>query len=457
MKQHSFQYFRVKSLKTEAAIEFESFKDFHRFIEMHHQRSVFLLCTDIEATHFAIIHNGALLQQQTHGFKTMEDYLLAFENGFKSALDYYDALASGYSKYEDFKLVKEAGINDKHEFEKMQSCGFINGFKEMVTQQHNYLQTFTNPYDLYKHALSKGFSTFQHYKDAGSKGFSDAETYKLASEKNFNTADDYYDAIKRGFAIWEDLKLARDLKARDKDDLQKLDNLMLVQARVKCSLHESVLLVLLSKLPDNKKISINKLTELLERATDEYRYTDTKEMPLWFTTTLTDQAAIINFISTNENTKRYGHYDRDGEYFETKRLRDRDVVIDGSNVAHNSNGNKHSKPVLQNIILLAKELKQAGFTNISVISDASLKHRIADIDRLNELKELVKYMEAPAENPADIFIIQHVKLHHCLLISNDTFREWKTRDPWIAENIDFYRMSFMINGDSVLLPDMKDR
>jgi len=45
---------------------------------------------------------------------------------------------------------------------------------------------------------------------------------------------------------------------------------------------------------------------------------------------------------------------------------------------------------------------------------------------------------------------------HCLLLSNDTFQEWKAHDPWVAENIDFYRLSFLINQDSVLLPDVKD-
>jgi len=65
-------------------------------------------------------------------------------------------------------------------------------------------------------------------------------------------------------------------------------------------------------------------------------------------------------------------------------------------------------------------------------------------------------MEAPAERAADLFIISYVRQQHCLLLSNDTFREWKTQDPWVAENIDFYRLSFMINQDTVLLPDVKD-
>lgn len=89
-----------------------------------------------------------------------------------------------------------------------------------------------------------------------------------------------------------------------------------------------------------------------------------------------------------------------------------------------------------------------------MIADASLRYRIEDKDRLQELKKLVNFIEAPAENQADIFILQLVKKEHCLLISNDVFRDWKLLDPWIALNIDYYRISFMIKEDTVLLPDL---
>ena len=107
-----------------------------------------------------------------------------------------------------------------------------------------------------------------------------------------------------------------------------------------------------------------------------------------------------------------------------------------------------------NVIRLVKELRNRGFNDISIIADASLRHRIEDKDKLNELKKMVEYQEAPAENPADIFIIQYVKQEHCLLVSNDLFRKWKKLDPWVAQNIDYYRIAFMIKEDMVLLPDL---
>ena len=152
--------------------------------------------------------------------------------------------------------------------------------------------------------------------------------------------------------------------------------------------------------------------------------------------------------------KEYGHYHSDGTYFQVNKLQDRKVVIDGSNVAHNSQGNEKSKPAYANIILLVNELKAKGFTHIKVINDASLKHKISDIEKLGELKKLAEVSESPAETAADIFLINYVKSNHCLLISNDGFLEWRGADQWVLDNIDFYRLAFKITGDHVSLPDL---
>ena len=70
---------------------------------------------------------------------------------------------------------------------------------------------------------------------------------------------------------------------------------------------------------------------------------------------------------------------------------------------------------------------------------------------------LCDYNEAPAERPADINIINYVKMHHCLLVSNDNFREWKHQDSWIEDNLDFYRIGFRIlDGKRVAMPDLEN-
>ncbi|MCY7408695.1 MAG: hypothetical protein LH473_00335 [Chitinophagales bacterium] len=188
MKQNNYQYFNVKSVKNDNVIEFESIKDFHRYIELVHQKSVFLLAENTQSNYFAVVHNGGLIQQQTLGYKTLEDYFTATENGFHDAQNYYEALAGGFLKYEDFKLVKEAAISDKQEFEKIKNGGYIEGFAEMIKDGKETSAVFANPNELYRHASAKGFSSYNNYKEAISKGFSDAETYVVARDKKFENA-----------------------------------------------------------------------------------------------------------------------------------------------------------------------------------------------------------------------------------------------------------------------------
>ncbi|MEO5570415.1 MAG: hypothetical protein ABIS37_05765, partial [Bacteroidia bacterium] len=68
----------------------------------------------------------------------------------------------------------------------------------------------------------------------------------------------------------------------------------------------------------------------------------------------------------------------------------------------------------------------------------------------------VTYLEAPAATPADEFLIDNAHKEKCYIVSNDTFRDWKKKDSWTAENIDRLRIPFMIvQGNVTLL--LKDK
>jgi hypothetical protein len=136
-------------------------------------------------------------------------------------------------------------------------------------------------------------------------------------------------------------------------------------------------------------------------------------------------------------------------------MQDRSVVLDASNVAHNSNGRTDKKVYAQNLVLMIDFLKEKGFSDITIIADASLRHKVEDNHILEKVKKMCTYLESPRETTADVFILQYIKMNHCLMVSNDNFREWKIQDPWAAENVDFYRLSFIIKGNEVLMPDLK--
>ena len=164
---------------------------------------------------------------------------------------------------------------------------------------------------------------------------------------------------------------------------------------------------------------------------------------------------FVTFL-TKESLRPYGDYDGDGDFFQINKMQDREVILDASNVAYNSaKGGAQAKAYVSNILKMVKFLTEHGFHKISVLADASLRYRLADPEMLKELEEKVDYRTAPAENSADNFIINYVKSRHCLLVSNDTFKDWKNQDPWVANNIDFYRLSFMIKENEILMPDLK--
>lgn len=453
------RYFKVKKINTEFLMEFCDLMEFHRFLEYNQVRTIFLVMNEEDSvTHFAASYKGGLLQQDNLGFETIEDYLNSLKDEFPDAQSFYKAKEIGCRTYKDFTIVDACGINEKEIFEKIKEAGFIDSFADYIAYKtehadDNKLGNFDNAFQLYNEATGNGFEDYTAFKEARIKGFKNRIDYDIAKEKGYDNAADYEIGLEKGFHNYEIYKLALDLQIRDRFDMEKYTDLKVLEAKAEY-FDQRVLLTLLSKLPQDKKVSINKLNELLEKSYDDFKYEDTQQLPPWFTKAFENIDSIKEFLKTNDNVKEYGHYDADGEFFEAKKLRDRKVVIDGSNVAHKSAGKSDSKPLFSNILLMIKDLKKRGITEISVISDAALKYRIGDKELLPELEKECEYLEAPAETSADVFIIKYVKQHHCLLISNDTFREWKAADPWIAANIDYYRLTFMINNDTVLIPDL---
>src|SRR5687767_1239969 len=77
------------------------------------------------------------------------------------------------------------------------------------------------------------------------------------------------------------------------------------------------------------------------------------------------------------------------------------VIIDGSNVAHSSEGDV---ALLDNIRLVSDKLKEEGLDPV-VLVDAALRHQI---DKENEFEQLVEdgtIKQAPAGTDADYFIL----------------------------------------------------
>ncbi len=459
-QQPAIQYFEANMPAHGLSLEFNSIDEFTRYIRFCNIHVVFLLRKS-EEFYFACMQQGLFMGYPASGYYTLEDHKESDKAGFPDACLFYEAKSNGYSHYSDYQLVKEAGIADVQLFEKIKLLGYLEGYQEFKALQSDKgifsgSENIANPYQLYMHASSKDFVDYHQFKVASALGFSDVYHYNSAIEKGYKNCSDYEEGMRKGFPGGTEYYEAIAKGIRDMQDMEKYSALAKLETAV-ANDDERLLLAVISKLPQGKKVSINKLNELFKEALELYRYADTSELPSWFSRSLFTAADITRFFDNTQHARKFGLYDPEGEFFETKQLNQRKVLLDGANVAHAAMGNGKAKPMVANMIKVVNKLISKGFTEISIIADASLRHRLTDKERMEELEQICQYGMAPAETAADVFLIEFVKTEGCLLVTNDTFREWKLKDKWVAENIDYYKMAFMIEGDHVLMPDLDIR
>ena len=456
MKPNHKNYIKASVLSAATVIEIENILDFCKHIDHHNIKDVFVIENNAK---FAVLVHNSLLQINTNAFLTLDDAKNASLNAFPNAKEFYDAKELEINNYQDFQLVKVCGIKDKKLFDEIQTKGFVNGFE----RYKSYLQEAEIPSEkeifpdilaLFNYAKVNNFENFENFFDAFKSGFENFENYQVALEKGFKNATDFKIALENGFPNNELYQIAKKDAVETYMELQQKMSLELAYPDLKHD--ESVLLFLLSKLPQDKKVGLNKLHSLLETAFEEYENPKSRKLENWFTKAFEKIEDISVFLATNENVKKFGGFDVDGEFFEINTIKDRSIVIDGSNVAYNSiSRGDGQKPMIGHLITMVNFLKKRGFTDILIIADASLRHKLGDAERINELGQIAKYEIAPAATTADVFLISHVKTRHCLLLSNDTFKDHKFSDSWIATNIDFYRLTFMITDGEVFMPDLK--
>jgi Zc3h12a-like Ribonuclease NYN domain len=121
----------------------------------------------------------------------------------------------------------------------------------------------------------------------------------------------------------------------------------------------------------------------------------------------------------------------------------RTVIIDGSNVAHSSEGEAAQ---LKNIELVRRKLEEDGFEPV-VLVDAALRHQIDRPDDFEQLVESGAIRQAPAGTDADYFILSFARELDADVVSNDRFRDRQEAFPETRERMIRY---MIVNGEVVL-------
>ncbi len=118
------------------------------------------------------------------------------------------------------------------------------------------------------------------------------------------------------------------------------------------------------------------------------------------------------------------------------------VVIDGANVAYEEKSGG-GKPKLSNLLKVRRELEERGFDTVIVV-DASLKYDIDDQVQLEKLIRSQQVRQVPAGTDADFFILEIANACGARIVTNDQYKDYSDRYPWIPER----RLPYMIvNGE----------
>ncbi len=118
------------------------------------------------------------------------------------------------------------------------------------------------------------------------------------------------------------------------------------------------------------------------------------------------------------------------------------ALVDGSNVAHSSEGEEAR---LENLKIVVRKLRKEGYEAI-VVADAALRHQIDDKEGYERRVEEGKIRQAPAGTDADYFLLAFARELDAVIVSNDLFRDRADAFPEARERM----IRYMILGQEVV-------
>ena len=119
------------------------------------------------------------------------------------------------------------------------------------------------------------------------------------------------------------------------------------------------------------------------------------------------------------------------------------VLVDGSNVAHSSEG---EQPELANIVAVCEKLREEGYEPVVVV-DAALRHQIDDRGGYERMVDDGSIKQAPAGTDADYFILAFARELDASIVSNDRYRDRQKAFPDAAKRL----IKFMVMRGEVVL------
>ena len=107
------------------------------------------------------------------------------------------------------------------------------------------------------------------------------------------------------------------------------------------------------------------------------------------------------------------------------------VIVDGSNVAHSSEG---ERPLLENILAVRDKLVEEGYEPV-ILADAALRHQIDEENAFEKMIESGEIKQAPAGTDADYFILSFARELEATIVSNDRFKDRVEAFPEVRDRV----------------------
>lgn len=462
MDKKSFEYVEANEFHDFSVIEVSDVSGLISFAESNRIKHIFRIKKEDGYEFFFSLKN-VIYKIEGNGYSTLEEYNDAVSKNFPSAKDYYDAVKGGYTSFREFEESRKVGIDNKDNLMLARNSGFVVGFDNFLKKYEDYkIQKETNciPNDidnavkLYEYAKKKGFDDYAEFEKAYDNSFPDNLIYNEATSKGFTKGEDFFEAVKMGFDECKEYSDAKRLMISSKkeysDYLHFKDNVT-----EGLGFDEYQLIQILKHLDNGLVLNIANIRKMLNKEQVRYQRRfeeeDVKVLPLWYIRKIETDDKLKDILKNNEQVKKLGFYNEDKKTFEIFKVSKEKIYIDASNVAYHNKRGKELDARMKNIKIVVDELISKGFKDITAIADASIKHHSKDLKILDKLRKRISYREVPAHTDADEFLIDNAKKDKCLIVSNDTFSDWKIKDKWIAFNIDYIRIPFMITNERVKL------
>jgi hypothetical protein len=119
------------------------------------------------------------------------------------------------------------------------------------------------------------------------------------------------------------------------------------------------------------------------------------------------------------------------------------VLVDGSNVAHSTEG---EPPHVANLMAIRQKLVEEGLEPI-IVADAALRHQIDDATAYEKMIDDGLVRQAPAGTDADYFILSFARELNACIVSNDRFRDRMKDFADVRDRV----IRYMIVQDEVVL------